>query len=120
MDGLRRSGAGPGVTVPPDAADSPPVPAALAQGAARREQRREAAVRRTRRRRRLFVAAAVLVLVSPAMYSYTTWMLQPSSLSASVRSVEWVRAKVPYGNGLVDEIEHVYYSWKAPKRAGRS
>jgi hypothetical protein len=60
----------------------------------------------------------VLVLLSPAIYSYTTWMLQPSSLSASVRSVEWVRAKVPYGNGLVDEIEHVYYGWKAPKKGG--
>jgi hypothetical protein len=71
-----------------------------------------------RRRRRLFVATAVLVLLSPAIYSYTTWMLQPSSLSASVRSVEWVRATVPYGNGLVDEIEHVYYSWQAPKRGG--
>ena len=58
------------------------------------------------------------MLLSPAIYSYTTWMLQPSSLSASVRSVEWVRAKVPYGNGLVDEIEHVYYGWKAPKKGG--
>ena len=57
-----------------------------------------------------------MVLVS-AIYSYTTWMLQPTSLSFGVRSVEWIRAK-PAGNWLVDEIEHVYYSWNAPKKGG--
>ena len=41
---------------------------------------------------------AVLVLLSPAIYSYTTWMLQPTSLPFGVRSVEWVRAEVPFGN----------------------
>jgi hypothetical protein len=34
------------------------------------------------------------------------------------RSVEWVRADVPFGNQLVDQIEHVYYSWKAPSKGG--
>jgi hypothetical protein len=34
------------------------------------------------------------------------------------RSVEWVRADVPLGNQLVDEIEHVYYSWNAPSKGG--
>ena len=34
------------------------------------------------------------------------------------RSVEWVRAEVPFGNSLVDEIEHAYYSAHAPKRGG--
>jgi hypothetical protein len=64
------------------------------------------------------LVAAVLVLLSPAIYSYTTWMLRPSSLPFGVRSVEWVRADVPFGNRLVDEIEHIYYSWKAPKKGG--
>ena len=62
--------------------------------------------------------AAVLVLLSPAIYSYTTWMLRPSSLPFGVRSVEWVRADVPFGNSLVDEIEQIYYSWNAPKKGG--
>jgi hypothetical protein len=43
-------------------------------------------------------------------------MFRPSSLSFGVRSVEWVRAH--HGNWLVDEIERIYYSWKAPKKGG--
>ena len=45
-------------------------------------------------------------------------MLQPTSLSFGVRSVEWVRHKVPFGNWLVDEIERIYYSANAPKKGG--
>lgn len=61
--------------------------------------------------------AAALLLLSPVAYSYTTWMLQPTSTSFGVRSVEWVRS-LPGGNWLVDEVEHFYYSWKAPKKGG--
>ena len=43
-------------------------------------------------------------------------MAQPSSLPLGVRSVEWLRTH--HGNWLVDEVEHVYYSWKAPKKGG--
>jgi len=43
-------------------------------------------------------------------------MLRPSSLPLRVRSVEWLRAH--HGNWLVDEVEHVYYSWKAPEPGG--
>ena len=57
-----------------------------------------------------------LLLLSPAIYSYTTTMLQPSSLPLGVRSVEWLRAH--HGNWLVDEAEHFYYSWNAPKKGG--
>jgi hypothetical protein len=35
-----------------------------------------------------------------------------------VRSVEWVRQDVPFGNSLVDEAEHVYYTLNAPKKGG--
>ena len=63
------------------------------------------------------MGAGLLVMLSPAFYSYTAWMLQPTSMSLGVRSVEWVRAQ-PAGNRLVDEIEHLYYSWKAPKPGG--
>ncbi len=56
------------------------------------------------------------MLLSPAVYSYTTTMVQPSSLPLGVRSVEWIRSH--HGNWLVDEVEHVYYGWKAPKKGG--
>ncbi len=72
--------------------------------------------RRRRRRRRRVVLLVLLVLVSPVVYSYTTTMLQPSSLPLWPRSVEWVRQH--HGNWLVDETEHYYYSWKAPSKGG--
>ncbi len=84
---------------------------------AQRVARRHALVRRRRRRRRLIALVAVLVVLSPALYSYTTTMLQPSSLPLGVRSVEWLRTH--HGNWLVDEVEHVYYGWlAAPSKGG--
>jgi hypothetical protein len=44
-------------------------------------------------------------------------MLRPTSLPVGVRSVEWARTQ-PGGNWLVDNVEHVYYSWNAPKKGG--
>ena len=76
-------------------------------------------VRHGRRRRRiLLIAAPFLVLLLWAAVSYTTWMLQPTSMSWDQRSVEWVRADVPFGNWLVDETEHIYYTWNAPMKGG--
>ncbi len=73
--------------------------------------------RRHRRRRvRLVAVIAVLAVFAPVVYSYTTTMMQPSSLPLWPRSVEWLRAH--HGNWLVDEAEHYYYSWKAPKKGG--
>ena len=66
--------------------------------------------------RRRLCAVAFLVLLSPAVYSYSATMLQPSSLPLGVRSVEWLRTH--HGNWLVDEVEHVYYTWKAPAKGG--
>jgi hypothetical protein len=62
------------------------------------------------------LAAVVLALLAPVAYSYTATMVQPSSLPLSVRSVEWLRTH--HANWLVDEVEHVYYGWKAPKKGG--
>jgi hypothetical protein len=62
------------------------------------------------------VALVFLLLLAPAAYSYTTTMMQPSSLPLWPRSVEWLRAH--HGNWLVDEVEHYYYSWKAPGKGG--
>ncbi len=71
-----------------------------------------------RRRRRLLIAAPFLMLVTWAVVSYTIWMVQPTSTSFGARSVEWVRADVPFGNRLVDEAEHYYYGARAPKKGG--
>ena len=65
---------------------------------------------------RFVVPLALLLVISPAIYSYTTTMMRPSSLPLWPRSVEWLRAH--HGNWLVDEVEHYYYSWKAPKKGG--
>jgi hypothetical protein len=67
-------------------------------------------------RRPWLVAWAVLLLLSPAIYSYTTTMLKPSSLPLGVRTVEWIRAHG--GNWFADEAEHFWYSWHAPKKGG--
>jgi hypothetical protein len=115
---LRRSGSGSAVSAPPDAADSPPDPASLAEGAARADQRGGPAARRRRRRRRLLIAAPFLGVLSWAVISYSAWMLGPTSESWSVRSVEWVRAEVPFGNWLVDNTEHIYYTMHAPRKGG--
>jgi hypothetical protein len=72
---------------------------------------------RSRRRRWPFVLLAVLVLLSPALYSYTSTMVQPSSLPLGVRSVEWLRNH--HGNWLVDDVENIYYGHlKAPRKGG--
>jgi len=39
-------------------------------------------------------------------------------MSWNERSAEWVRADMPFGNWLVDETEHIYYSLNAPKKGG--
>jgi phosphodiester glycosidase len=92
------------------------VPPEAAERAMRVERRQEAAHRRRRRRRRGLIALAVLALLSPAAYSYTATMIQPSSLPLGVRSVEWLRSH--HGNWLVDEAERVYYGLKAPRKGG--
>jgi hypothetical protein len=74
--------------------------------------------RKPRRRRRIARVGllALIVLLSPALYSYATTMMRPSSLPLWPRSVEWLRAH--HGNWLVDEVEHYYYSWQAPSPGG--
>jgi hypothetical protein len=105
----------PGVSDSPEAADSARGSDSLARLEARRERRREAAATRRRRRRRLLFATPLLGLLCWAIVSYAIWMLEPTSMRFEARSVEWVRAKMPFGNSLVDEIEHIYYSANAPK-----
>jgi hypothetical protein len=73
---------------------------------------------RRRRRRRIVIAAPFVVVLSWAIVSYTAWTLQPTSMTWSEHSAEWVRNEVPFGNWLVDRGEHVYYSVNAPKTGG--
>jgi hypothetical protein len=47
-------------------------------------------------------------------------MLEPTSMQFGARSVEWLRAEVPLGNSVVDEVEHIYYTANAPKKDGRA
>jgi hypothetical protein len=58
----------------------------------------------------------VLVLIAPAIYSWTRMAMLPSSLPLGVRTVEWLRTN--HLNWLVDDAEHVYYSWRTPAKGG--
>ena len=53
-----------------------------------------------------------------AACSYAIWMLKPTSMSLGARSVEWVRAEVPFGNTIVDNFENIYYTANAPEKGG--
>jgi hypothetical protein len=78
----------------------------------------EKAMRPRRRppRLRLSILVFLLVLLLPAIYSWTRMAVQPSSLPLGVRSVEWLR--MHHFNWLVDTSEHYYYSWTAPSKGG--
>src|SRR3984893_13131288 len=67
------------------------------------------------RARRVVVAASLLMLV-PALISYTGALLAPSNSSMGIRSVEWLR---DHGAaGLVSQVESIYYQLTAPARGG--
>ncbi len=110
----------PGVSTSPDGVDPGRGSDLLADLEARRERRRDAAARRRRRRRRLLIATPFLGLLCWAAISYASWMLKPTSERFTARSVEWIRVDVPFGNSLVDEVEHIYYTANAPKKDGRA
>ena len=113
-----RGGTQAGASDPPEAAGPAGVSSSLEWLEARREQRRKAAARRRRRRLLLLIAIPLLGLLAWAVTAYAIWMLKPTSMSFTARSVEWVRAEVPFGNTIVDDIEHIYYTAKAPKKDG--
>jgi Phosphodiester glycosidase len=72
--------------------------------------------RRRLPRRRWLILAIVLAFLSPAIFSWTQMAVEPSSLPLGVRTVEWLR--MHHFNWLVDEAEHVYYTWRTPKKGG--
>ena len=64
------------------------------------------------------IAAPFVVVLLWAGVSYTVWTLQPTSMTWSEHSAEWVRNDVPFGNWMVDQGEHAYYTANAPKTGG--
>ncbi len=58
----------------------------------------------------------LLLVLAPVTYSWVQMALLPSSLPLGVRTVEWLRQN--HFNWLVDNVEHYYYSWNAPKKGG--
>lgn len=72
--------------------------------------------RRRRPRLRLWIPVFLLLLATPVIYSWTRMAVQPSSLPLGVRTVEWLR--MHHLNWLVDEAEHVYYTWQTPAKGG--
>jgi hypothetical protein len=66
----------------------------------------------------MLISAPFVVLLSWTLISYAVWMLQPTSLQWGPRSAEWVRQDVPFGNWLVDNGEHFYYTMNAPQKGG--
>jgi hypothetical protein len=107
-----------GASDPPEGAGLAGASASLERLDARLERRRKASARRRRRRRLLLIATPLLGLAAWAVVSYAIWMLKPTSMAFGPRSVEWVRADVPFGNTIVDDIEHIYYTANAPKKGG--
>ena len=81
---------------------------ASAQGAER--------LRRRSRRLRLWIPLFLVLVLSPAIYSWTRMAMLPSSLPLGVRTVEWLR--MHHFNWLVDETEHFYYGWQTPAKGG--
>lgn len=69
-----------------------------------------------RRRLRWWLPVILLGVLSPVIYSWTRMATETSSLPLGVRTVEWLRMN--HFNWLVDDAEHVYYSWKAPAKGG--
>src|SRR5690242_6031613 len=69
-----------------------------------------------RLRRRLWIPIVLLAVLAPAAYSWTSMAVLPSSLPLGVRTVEWLRTN--HMNWLVDNAEHVYYTWEATKKGG--
>jgi hypothetical protein len=72
--------------------------------------------RRRRRRLRRWILLLVLVVLAPVVFSWTRMATQPSSLPLGVRTVEWLRQH--HFNWLVDDSEHLYYTWQTPAKGG--
>jgi Phosphodiester glycosidase len=88
-------------------------------GPSRRERRMERLARRSRRHKifRRAVALIVVVFMSVVGWSYAHALTAPGTDPWTVRSVEWIRDHG--GGGLVNRIEHWWYSNHPPPEGGK-
>jgi hypothetical protein len=98
--------------------DEPASPGTRRERRADRARIREGRGKPRRWRRRLLIASPLLGFLLWLAGSYALWMFEPTSMTWSERSAEWVRTDVPLGNWIIDETEHVYYTMNAPKKGG--
>jgi Phosphodiester glycosidase len=109
-------------------ADAPtqphPPPRRTATGGGNRRDRREAAHlariqarRRNLRRVRRVVALALVAMLIPVGWSYYRALTAPGSNTLGVRSVEWLKDNGM--NGVVNTIEHWWYSHNQPSVGGK-
>ncbi|HWD69605.1 MAG TPA: phosphodiester glycosidase family protein [Solirubrobacteraceae bacterium] len=98
--------------------DQPRSPRAGRRRRADSRGRGAVASRRRRWRRLLLISSPLIGFLIWGAVSYALWMLDPTSMTWSERSAEWVRTDVPLGNWIIDQTEHVYYTMNAPKKGG--
>ena len=87
--------------------------AARSKSGPRRTKKRRGPLRRVL----LCLACVFLGIFVWLASSFAVYTLRPSSMNFSEKSAEWVRT-LPFGNSIVDEAEHFYYSDHAPKKGG--
>jgi phosphodiester glycosidase len=90
----------------------PEVPAPTRPSRRHRERQR----RRARRRVRWYVAGGVVVLLAVPAWSLGRVLLADNTDPLSVRVVEW--AKGHHMSGVVNSVEHFWYSHHQPKKGG--
>ena len=91
-------------------------PRSESQGSTMLLTRERSPRRRKLRRARRIIAIVVLIALVPILYSYVSYMLQPSNSSFFAQSVEWLRGHG--GRWLVNDIESLWYSINAPSKGG--
>jgi hypothetical protein len=113
----------PGAEAPTRPHPAPP-PRRPTGGDGSRRSRREAALaaksqarhRHVRRGRRI-VALVLVALLIPVAWSYYRALTAPGSNSAGVRTVEWLKDNGM--NGVVNSVEHWWYSHHQPPVGGK-
>lgn len=85
----------------------------------RKGRRKERRARHSRRRKiiRRTVAVALIVVIVPLGWSYAQALTAPGTDPWTIRSVEWVRDHG--GGGIVNRIEHWWYTNHPPPRGGK-
>jgi phosphodiester glycosidase len=85
----------------------------------RRERRKQRRARHARRNRiiRRTLAVILVALMVPIGWSYVRALTAPGTDPWTIRSVEWIRDHG--GNGIVNQIEHWWYTNHPPPKGGK-